>query len=382
MHKIVPESDCSETAADTSVLRKVGYLPGRLAAIDELRALAIMSMVLAHFGPGALQRIPNSGAYLDAILFWGHFATVTFILVFGITVGFVHYERYYSGDRERVVSRLFARARLVLLCAIIIGIPDFVSQCTNGKFELLPCLVQFYSPLNFYVLAFLSAPYWLMALQRRPLRNALLLGVGHWIVAAILLAIWSGGTGFAEYIRLNLVSGPYAYFQLAGCALLAMPVGIYLRKAVTDGTYLRFMLVLILLGSTLTGAGWALGQWVNEFDIHAINTGELKAPPRVWYWMFFAGPTFLMLAGLVTVELRVPVLSKFFYPLALFGIGALPIYTAHIFVLPALGFLSTMFAIEGFARIVLPLLMFGAFCLVVMWYYHSKLRGRRAAFAR
>ena len=101
---------------------------------------------------------------------------------------------------------------------------------------------------------------------------------------------------------MTLVSGPFAYFQLAGCALAAMPVGIYLRTSLGDGTYPRFMFVLIVLGLTLTAAGWALGQWVNEFDVHAINTGDLKAPPRLWYWMFFAGPTFLMLAGLVLLS--------------------------------------------------------------------------------
>ncbi len=91
-----------------------------------------------------------------------------------------------------------------------------------------------------------------------------------------------------------------------------------------------------------------MGQSIHEFNIHAINTGELKAPPRLWYWMFFAGPTLLLLAGLVVLELRVAAASTLLYPLALFGMGALPIYTAHIFVLPALDFMSKKFPSRDF----------------------------------
>src|SRR4029079_16563606 len=98
--------------------------------------------------------------YREVVLFWGHFATVTFILVFGLTVGFVHYERFHSGDRKKIVSRLYARARLVLICAILIGIPGFAKECTGGQLEFIPCLLEFYSPLNFYLLDFLSAPLW------------------------------------------------------------------------------------------------------------------------------------------------------------------------------------------------------------------------------
>ncbi len=341
-----------------------------------------MSMVLAHFGPGIIERVPALGAYRDAVLFWGHFATVTFILVFGITVGFVHYERFYSDNRKKIVSRLYARARLVLICALLIGIPGFAKECTGGRFEFIPCLLEFYSPLNFYLLGFLSAPLWLMALGRQqPLRNALLLAIANWGVAVILLALWPLGSGLDawEYLRMTFVSGPFAYFQLAGCALAVMPIGIYVRKSLRERSYARLMVILMVLGVALTVGGWALGQSIHEFNVHAINTGELKAPPRLWYWMFFAGPTILLLAWLVALELRVTAASKFLYPLALFGMGALPIYAAHLFVLPALDFISKKFPIEGFSRIVIPFVTFAAYCAVVMCYYHYKLRKRRLA---
>src|SRR5262245_6326860 len=94
--------------------------PQRLAAIDHLRAISILLMILAHFGPGTLQRLPFTVEYMDSILFYGRFATIMFILVFGITVGFVHYPRFHSRDRAKTVSRIYARTRLVIICAIAI----------------------------------------------------------------------------------------------------------------------------------------------------------------------------------------------------------------------------------------------------------------------
>jgi len=351
---------------------------GRLAALDQLRALAVISMILAHFGPGVIERIPALGAYREVILFWSHFASVTFILVFGITVGFVHYERFWSADREIVLSRLRVRTALVLVCAIAIGIPNFSTQCTAGKFEFIPCLLQFYSPLDFYVLGFLSAPYWLRALGRRPIRNGIFIGGAHWLAATVVLMLWPLHVGFdaAEYIRMILVSGPFAYVQLAGCALAVMPIGIGLRRALGHGEYSMFVVALIGIGLGLTLLGWGLGHFLMEFDIHAINTGELRAPPRLWYWTFFAGPTLLLLVCLIVLERRAPVISRLLYPLSLFGMGALPIYAAHVFVRPAFDIFDVVVPIEGYGRFLLPLATFAAYCLLVMWYYHAKLHRR------
>jgi hypothetical protein len=359
-------------------MRKIGYASERLASIDELRALAIISMMVAHFGPGTLLRLPGVAALMDPILFCGHFATVMFIIVFGITIGFVHYGRFWSGDRARTVSRLHSRARLVLLCVIVIRAPAVIESWLDGPVAFAELLFQLYSVLVFYVLGFLSAPYWLRALGQQPLRNGIVLGVGHWVVAAIILSFWQQDStlSVAEYIRLLLVSGPYAYFQLTGSVLMAIPVGVYLQKSLSDGTSGRFMLGLILIGLGLTAAGWALGVWVHEFDVRAIVDGVFKAPPRVWYWMFFAGPVLLVLAGLVAIELHVATLSKLLYPLALFGMGALPIYTVHTFVIPMLKLLDMTTEIEGLGRIALPFAVFGVYCLIVMQHYHGKLKGR------
>jgi len=43
---------------------------GRFGAIDQLRALAIISMMIANFAPGVLQRTPKLVFLVDEILFW------------------------------------------------------------------------------------------------------------------------------------------------------------------------------------------------------------------------------------------------------------------------------------------------------------------------
>lgn len=71
----------------------------RLTFIDETRALAIISMIIAHFGPGVFQRLPSLQFLAEPVLFIGRFATTTFIVVFGITLGFVYFDRFQKGDR-------------------------------------------------------------------------------------------------------------------------------------------------------------------------------------------------------------------------------------------------------------------------------------------
>jgi OpgC protein len=342
----------------------------RLNSIDQLRALAIISMMVAHFGPGVLARFP-APAVADPILFCGRFATVTFVLVFGITIGFVYYDRFHSTERARIRSRLLARAALVLLFAVIISIPGYWELWSEDTVDPLRWLLATYSVLGFYVLALVSAPVWLMMLGRNPLRNALLYGLSYWLLSAALLEIWDGADELTanELVRFILVSGPFAYLQLAGCALLAVPVGLYLRRALNDGTFPRYLITVLFVGASLTIVGYVIGRWTAEFDVQAIVLGTVKAPPRPWYWMFFGGPALLALLGLVALETSVRRTRQWLYPLSLFGQGALPIYTAHAFVLPLLALLDRVIVVEGVARVIAPLAAFGLFCASVMLYY-------------
>lgn len=357
-------------------------LAPRFTAIDETRALAIFSMIIMHFGPGAFQRLPVLQPLAEPILFLGRFATTTFILVFGVTVGFVYFDRFRGPNRQQVIDAVHARSRLLVLCALIICVPDYVNLWLAGDFNGSHWLFKTYSILNYYALALLSVPLWLRALESAPLRNALLLGVAHWTLAWLWLIAWplDPTLGFQEYLRLNLLSGPYAYLQLSGSAILAIPVGVALREAVRAGQELRFVRRLLPVALALFVAGAALGQWSGELSLHTIVAGTAKAPPRVWYWLFFAGPALLLLSGFILLGFKLGGREKkLTYPVALFGQASLPIYTAHTFVLPGLGWLDRLFIVEGVSRIILPFLIFAVYCAIVMDYYHRKTRHSRIA---
>ncbi len=154
----------------------------RFTAIDETRALAIISMMIMHFGPGVFQRLPALAPLAEPVLFWGRFATTTFILVFGVTVGFVYYERFQGPSRPQVLKAVHARSRLLVLCALLICVPTYINLALTGDFNGSRWLFSTYSILNYYALALLSVPLWLRALGTTPLRNALLLGrrTGRW----------------------------------------------------------------------------------------------------------------------------------------------------------------------------------------------------------
>ena len=131
--------------------------------------------------------------------------------------------------------------------------------------------------------------------------------------------------------------------------------------------------VLLPLALLLSLAGWLLGVATGEFSLHNIVLGAIKAPPRVWYWLFFGGAALLLLIGFILLGLKLGAREKkLTYPIALFGQASLPIYTAHTFVLPLLNWLDRLVVVEGVARIVLPFSVFAIYCAVVMDYYHRK----------
>ena len=350
-------------------------LAPRFTAIDETRALAIFSMIIMHFGPGAFQRLPALQPLAEPILFLGRFATTTFVIVFGITLGFVYFDRFRGPDRHLVLEATHARARLLVLCALLICVPDYINLWLASDFNLSHWLFKTYSIFNYYALALLSVPLWLRALTPAPVRNALVLGSAHWALAWLWLMVWplDPALGFQEYLRLNLLSGPYAYLQLSGSAIMAIPVGIALRHAVRAHQEANFVRRLLPLALLLSLAGWLLGVATGEFSLHNIVLGAIKAPPRVWYWLFFGGAALLLLIGFILLSLRLGTREKkLTYPIALFGQASLPIYTAHTFVLPLLNWLDRLVVVEGVARIVLPFSVFAIYCAVVMDYYHRK----------
>ena len=351
-----------------------GNKSGRLTFIDETRALAIGAMMLMHFGPGVIQRMPALEPIANLILVAGRFATPAFIVVFGITAGFVYAKKFREGAAAASRKRIHRRAALVLAAAAILVLPRYTVLADAGTFDFKTAAYASYSVLSYYVLGLLTLPLWLKLIAKDPMRRAPLLGLGMWLVHLGLNAVWphDPGLGVGEWIRMHLVSGSYPYFAMTGVAMLAVPVGFAIRRAHADGTVHTTLARRVLplgLGLTALGIAWGLG--LGELSLQAILDATPKAPARPWYYLMFGGMTLMLLT---TMAFAPRVLGRrgvwALYPLGLAGQAALEIYTSHAYVLPGLYWLDQAFPVRGVFRIALALAVFAGFCTVMLLRRH------------
>ncbi len=303
----------------------------RLHCLDQARALAILAMIWAHLGVGVLNRLAVPEPWDDLLMYVGRFATPAFIVIFGLTVGFVYFERFRLGARRDITARFLRRAGWLALAAAVISAPQLLDLIRHADFRPRPWLIESYSILTYYTLALLSMGLWLRWIAPRPYRRSVITGVLLWTAGTMLafrLWLFSGET-LLEGFRLHLVSGSYGYLQLTGTALLALPCGLWLRRCFerhqTDAALRR----LASIGLALWLAGIAWGAAVGEFSLANIASGSVKGPPRAWYFLHFGGLTLLVLAALHAAASASRLVHAALYPLALLGQCALTLYVGH-----------------------------------------------------
>jgi hypothetical protein len=347
--------------------------PPRIAALDQMRAIAIGGMVLAHFAPGVFDRVAFDSGVERAVLLIGRFATPAFIVVFGLTAGLVYASKYYASRDREVGRRLARRGWLLLGCALLITTPEFFALGVNGA-PPIEWLYATYSVLTFYWLAVVTLPGWLWLAKSAPLVLLPLCGAALWSVSLWLgFGGWSYGENrVMEFIRMNLVSGGFGYLGLMGTTLLCMPLGLRLHAARRSGSIGRETAMIAVLGAAAFAAGLLLFSR-SESTLEMIVNGDAKGPPRLWYFLLFGGIALLLFCGLAWLERRIALASRVLYPLTLAGQAALPIYLGHAFVLPAIAVLDSMgMRFEGAWRAAVPAALFATFCLVVIVLQHRR----------
>ncbi|MBI4558705.1 MAG: OpgC domain-containing protein [Candidatus Hydrogenedentes bacterium] len=371
--KLEPEKSSSSSRSGAGIW----YRAERLTCLDEVRAVAICAMMLIHFGEGFFEHVPQL-AFIHPFLRWsGRFATPAFVTIFGVTAGFVYFEKLMSGQRQAVDRKLLRRVALLILCAAIIRVPHYGELVGDGNFEAMAWLFGTYSILAYYTLGVATVPVWLRIIQRRPVALCLVLGILHWVIGTIIVFhLWpqSPELNLVEFVRLYVVSGSFAYLQLSGTALLGMAIGVALRRSLKARDTERLLAGLFVAAVAMVAVGWAWGTVLGEYNTKDIIDGALKAPPRPWYFLFFAGFTVLLLATLGLAEYYLAFLQRIRYPVCLFGQASLPIFTGHVFVLPALKGLDHIVVLDGIVRVLVPFAMFGVYCLAMMYRRHLKLQ--------
>jgi Heparan-alpha-glucosaminide N-acetyltransferase, catalytic len=351
---------------------------GRLQGLDQARAVAIIAMILAHFAEGVFARLPGLASLHDPTMWFGRMATPAFMTIFGVTAGFVFLPRYLCGYSRETTRRLLRRAALVFLWAILITVPQWIRFANHGETDVWEYVFVAYSVLLFYTLGVALLPFWLSWLASNTILKGILGGAIMWGIGTTIYYLWpQQEKSLPEFIRLMLVSGNYGYFQMMGTTLLAIPVGLQLRRSLEAGNSNRALVNLLVLGLAVSLIGAAAGFARGEFEPARIISGELRIPPRVWYFMHFGG---IALAAIPILEFltRLKPLRGFGYLLALFGQTSLLLFAGNQFVLPAIDLIDHVAELRGIWRVGIPLSLFALFCAVVMYFRHRQ-NERKAA---
>jgi uncharacterized membrane protein YcfT len=103
-----------------------------------------------------------------------------------------------------------------------------------------------------------------------------------------------------------------------------------------------------------------------------IFSGELRTPPRAWYFLHFGGCGLALIPALELLTRALRALRPAAALLALFGQAGLVIYTGHSFALPILAVADRAVMLRGPARVAAAVLPFAAYCALVLYVRHRR----------
>jgi hypothetical protein len=330
-------------------------------------------MIGVHFAPGLFAHVPALDPVSAPVLWFGRTATPAFVTVFGLTVGFALMPRYRRGAEGQTARRLRARAGAVLAAAAVVSLPGQVRLVWSNSADAWQWLFGWYSVLLFYSLALALLPVWLRLLRRHTGPRAGAAGLALWAAGTIGYYVWpQGPLSVPEFVRLVLLSGGYGYCQMMGTALLAVPVGLWLRQTLEAGDGGRALPSAFAAGLALSAIGAAWGMAAGEYDLARIAAGDLRIPARGWYFLHFGALALAAAAGLELLNRGARWFRPVGYPLALFGQVALVLYTGHVFVLPAVQLAHHLTPLHGVWRVAAGFVPFVGFCALLLYSRHRR----------
>ena len=328
--------------------------PDRLLSLDRARGVAILLMLIAHLGPGVLSRLPISATMSDLVLLLGRAATTAFVVVFGLTCGFVYGPRIAQAPAQAL--RRAGRRSLLVLAAALVVVPfrwaHWLPTPADGGHEVWPLIFVGYSVLVYYAIGVLLLPLlvWLCVAGRQARTGVLIaVGLAVFLLGDVTQRSWwdpADGLGGVEYLRMVLCSGPYPVLQTTGYALVAAAVGLRLARAHAAGQLRAFLPLSLGAGLTAVAAALLIGTIEGTLSLAEMSSPTGRVPLRAWHVLLAGGATLLMLTGLLHRESGVPrgdaagattvrAASAGFAPLAGLGRAALPLYAGQSCLLPA-----------------------------------------------
>jgi hypothetical protein len=338
----------------------------RFAVLDDFRAIAVMSMIVAHFAPGFFDRLPSLNSIRDQIVVTGRLATVAFVMAFGLTLGYVYLDKIKKGYAPAVSKKLISRSAIVFACSIVFSSPFYINNILNQETELGVYLRDSYNVLCYYALALLVMPSLLQIIAKSIWTNAIILGVSFWLAGHALTLVWNvpQPNSPAHFLYDLLAGGAFAFFKVTGFAIIFAPLGYHLKNQISQrsASIEKFSLLLLLAACTSIALGIEIGNTSGELTTTAFVLGAIKTPPRIWYWLFVGGICLLVLLALILAQRNINNYEQKFSFFSILGRASLPIFTLHMWILPVINWTDNLYPTGGIYRIFFGMVLF---CLTI-----------------
>ncbi|MEH6757960.1 MAG: AMP-binding protein [Parasphingorhabdus sp.] len=293
----------------------------RADALNALRGLFALLIVISHWGPFLIDRMGSAGtaiwSFLGPLLRIG---TPGFAMVYGMGLGFFFFGQIDTG-RRILHKRIRKNTLLIFAGVLLIALTSAWSLLTSGT-DFGPIWPErlFYEVLLFYALMVPTSLFWLriVACTKHHILNSLLMAIFAYACYFFFLYLWpvNEWTGWVS-LGWHMLVAPYAYPRLLGAVFLGLAAAIWLQR-INDwkkicGDAAKLGLGLGIFGFTAVAV--LPGGWTN-------NAGGMVAIGA------FAGLSLLLYAGAVYIAASQnrPEILKL---MIICGMIAFPIFIGH-----------------------------------------------------
>ncbi len=330
-------------------------------AINVVRGLMVISVILAHWHQGFFERLLGDSAWITSA-FAPFFAMGTpgFAVIYGVGAGYSLFPLFFS-DEARLKGVLKKTFWFLLAGILLLGAVIFLAKWRdNPDITFTDFTNSFYSVLTYYLLVTASLYYifWLLAKSRYPILLALVLAICSYLIDYLLVKKIADYKvdGLIEFAKL-LFTAKYAYFQMLSGSLMGMAVGISIQKWFSKGESLN-VLNLAGLSALLAGIVVSLhqpdvGNWFNW----PVETNY------IWRWLFYVGLVMMLLAWTEYLLRRFEHMGMStriaFQFVAVTGVLAFPMFLLHEMVISIKSVLIS-YGLSGALAMVIVLSLFAA----------------------
>ena len=306
----------------------------RLRGVDAARAVAVLGMVMVHFGPN-----PRPETALGNLYGVSHGrASVLFALLAGVGVALLVSGR--SRGRPAWRASLLSRGRLVLRGALLLPLGLWLQQLDHGAYVIL----QYYAVyFLFAALVFTLPDRWLLAGGAAVLAGGPLV----YLWGATIAPEWytgdpaSFGDPAGKIARDLLLAGKYPLVTWAAPLLIGMWIGSRNLSAAPARWWLLVLGIAVAVAASLAADGLAAasgepsGEPGQSRFLNLLSANIFSDQPhnQMPLWMLGSvGSACAVLGGMLLLADRLP---RATWPLAATGQLALTVYVGHLLLLHA-----------------------------------------------